>query len=54
MIRLTAHAKVNFYLEITGHRSDGYHTLSTVFQTISLGGCNCTFKPAPTVVANVL
>jgi len=37
MIRATAHAKVNFFLEITGKRPDGYHTLSTVFQTISLG-----------------
>jgi 4-diphosphocytidyl-2-C-methyl-D-erythritol kinase len=37
MIRVTAHAKINFFLEITGKRPDGYHTLSTVFQTISLG-----------------
>src|SRR5438105_2301438 len=37
MIRLTAYAKVNLFLEITGRRPDGYHTLSTVFQTISLG-----------------
>jgi 4-diphosphocytidyl-2-C-methyl-D-erythritol kinase len=37
MIRVTAPAKINFFLEITGKRPDGYHLLSTVFQTISLG-----------------
>jgi 4-diphosphocytidyl-2-C-methyl-D-erythritol kinase len=45
MIRITAHAKVNFFLEITGKRPDGYHTLSTVFQTVSLGDV-LTFSPA--------
>ncbi|HUP59680.1 MAG TPA: 4-(cytidine 5'-diphospho)-2-C-methyl-D-erythritol kinase [Thermoanaerobaculia bacterium] len=34
MIR--AHAKINWSLRITGKRSDGYHDLETVFQTISL------------------
>src|SRR5579863_8210648 len=37
MMRVTAPAKINLFLEITGKRPDGYHTLSTVFQTISLG-----------------
>ena len=37
MIRLSAWAKINWFLEITGRRPDGYHTLSTIFQTISLG-----------------
>lgn len=45
MIRLTAHAKVNLFLEITGRRPDGYHTLSTAFQTISLGD-ELVFAPA--------
>ena len=45
MIRLTAYAKVNLFLEITGRRADGYHTLSTVFQTISLGD-ELSFAPA--------
>ncbi len=45
MIRVTAHAKINFFLEITGKRPDGYHTLSTVFQTISLGD-ELTFSAA--------
>ena len=44
MIRVTAHAKINLFLEITGKRPDGYHTLSTVFQTISLGD-QLTFAP---------
>ncbi|AHY46068.1 ispE: 4-(cytidine 5'-diphospho)-2-C-methyl-D-erythritol kinase [Rubrobacter radiotolerans] len=35
-IRLRAHAKVNYSLEVTGVRDDGYHTLRTVFQSISL------------------
>ena len=29
-------AKVNLFLHITGQRSDGYHTLQTVFQLIDL------------------
>jgi 4-diphosphocytidyl-2-C-methyl-D-erythritol kinase len=45
MIRVTAHAKINLFLEITGKRPDGYHTLSTVFQTISLGD-ELTVAPA--------
>src|SRR5436190_8446884 len=36
MIRLPAPAKINLFLEITGKRADGYHTLETVFQTVSL------------------
>ena len=35
-MRVRANAKVNLFLEITGRRPDGYHTLSTLFQTISL------------------
>jgi 4-diphosphocytidyl-2-C-methyl-D-erythritol kinase len=45
MIRLTACAKVNLFLEITGKRPDGYHTLSTLFQTISLAD-ELTLSPA--------
>jgi 4-diphosphocytidyl-2-C-methyl-D-erythritol kinase len=45
MIRITAPAKINFFLEITGKRPDGYHTLSIVFQTISLGD-ELTIDPA--------
>lgn len=51
MIRLTAHAKINWYLEITGKRPDGYHTLETVFQTIALGD-ELTFEPSDTIVVS--
>lgn len=35
-LTLSAPAKINFSLDITGRRADGYHTLRSVFQTISL------------------
>ncbi len=34
MAELRSFAKLNLGLEITGRRSDGYHTLDTLFQTI--------------------
>lgn len=34
-MRIRAYAKVNLFLEITGKQPNGYHTLSTLFQTIS-------------------
>ncbi len=36
MIRLRSFAKINLGLEVTGRRSDGYHTLRTIYQTIDL------------------
>lgn len=33
---LTAPAKINLYLGVTGKRSDGYHEIETVFERISL------------------
>jgi 4-diphosphocytidyl-2-C-methyl-D-erythritol kinase len=33
---LSANAKINLHLEITGRRSDGYHTVDTVMQEISI------------------
>lgn len=33
---VTADAKLNLYLDITGRRSDGYHLLETVMQSVSL------------------
>jgi 4-diphosphocytidyl-2-C-methyl-D-erythritol kinase len=36
MLILSAPAKINTYLHITGQRNDGYHLLDTVFQLISL------------------
>ena len=41
-------AKVNLFLHITGRRSDGYHTLQTLFQLIDL--CDeLTLTPAATL-----
>ena len=31
-----AYAKINLTLDITGRREDGFHTLDTVMQTVSL------------------
>jgi 4-diphosphocytidyl-2-C-methyl-D-erythritol kinase len=36
MLTLSAPAKLNLYLHITGKRADGYHLLDTVFQLIDL------------------
>ena len=33
---LQAHAKINLFLDITGRREDGYHTITGVMQAISL------------------
>ncbi|MCH7619568.1 MAG: 4-(cytidine 5'-diphospho)-2-C-methyl-D-erythritol kinase, partial [Candidatus Marinimicrobia bacterium] len=33
---LKAYAKINVGLRITGQREDGYHTLKTLFQTVSM------------------
>ena len=35
-ITLNAPAKINWFLEIEGKRPDGYHEISTVFQTLEL------------------
>ena len=35
-LTLPSFAKVNLYLRVLGRRDDGYHELSTVFQTVSL------------------
>ena len=34
--RVKAFAKLNLTLEVLGRRSDGYHNLRSIFQTISL------------------
>jgi 4-diphosphocytidyl-2-C-methyl-D-erythritol kinase len=36
MMRVTAYAKINWTLRVTGKRPDGYHDIETLFQTISL------------------
>ena len=35
-MKRNAYAKINTYLHITGRRPDGYHTLDTVMQSVSL------------------
>ncbi|MEI7905148.1 MAG: 4-(cytidine 5'-diphospho)-2-C-methyl-D-erythritol kinase [Candidatus Firestonebacteria bacterium] len=35
-ITLRSPAKINLFLKITGKRPDGYHNISTIFQTVSL------------------
>lgn len=37
MLQLFSPAKINLFLRIVSKRPDGYHNLSSVFQTISLG-----------------
>lgn len=36
-LRLPSPAKINLFLHITGRRTDGYHTLQTVFQLLEFG-----------------
>ncbi len=35
-LTLSAPAKINLFLDITGRRSDGYHTISGIMQSVSL------------------
>ena len=35
-MKVRAYAKINWTLRVTGRRSDGFHDLETIFQTISL------------------
>ncbi len=35
-ITMNAHAKINLFLDITGRREDGYHTITGVMQSVSL------------------
>ena len=36
-LRLSAPAKLNLFLHITGQRADGYHELQTIFQLLDIG-----------------
>ena len=35
-VKVMAPAKINLMLDVTGKRADGYHTLTTIMQTVSL------------------
>lgn len=45
MLTIQANAKINLYLEITGTLENGYHALSMIMQSISLGD-TLTLEPA--------
>jgi 4-diphosphocytidyl-2-C-methyl-D-erythritol kinase len=48
MPALKAHAKINWFLRVTGRRADGYHDIDTLFQRITL--CDeLNFKDAPSI-----
>ncbi|WP_068468175.1 4-(cytidine 5'-diphospho)-2-C-methyl-D-erythritol kinase [Candidatus Protochlamydia phocaeensis] len=44
MLQLFSPAKINLFLRIVGKRPDGYHELSSLFQTIDLGD-HLTYEP---------
>jgi len=44
-LTLEAYAKINLTLEVLAKRPDGYHEISTIFQTISLAD-TLTFEPS--------
>jgi 4-diphosphocytidyl-2-C-methyl-D-erythritol kinase len=46
-VTLRAPAKINLFLEIMGRRADGYHTLDTVFQEISLADTLTAVRDIP-------
>jgi len=45
VLRLKAYAKLNLVLEVLGRRSDGYHDISSIMQTISMHDV-VTLEPA--------
>jgi 4-diphosphocytidyl-2-C-methyl-D-erythritol kinase len=45
-LRAPSFAKVNWRLKVEGRRADGYHQLTTVFQTITLSDA-ISFRPTP-------
>jgi len=65
MMRLFSPAKINLFLRIVSKRLDGYHNLSSVFQTITLGDTltialhdrdelTCTDPCLPTDASNLI
>ena len=35
-MKVKAYAKINLTLDVTGRRPDGYHTLDTIMQSVSV------------------
>jgi 4-diphosphocytidyl-2-C-methyl-D-erythritol kinase len=65
MLTLFSPAKINLFLRIVGRRTDGYHDLASLFQTISLGDTlhfalaakdqlTCTDPSIPTDASNLI
>ena len=52
MLQIKAHAKINWALNIVGRRSDGYHLLDMVMQTIGLHD-DIAFEDAPEITLSV-
>ncbi len=52
MLQFKAHAKINWALNITGRRADGYHLLDMVMQTIDLHD-DMTFEDAQEITLSV-
>ena len=48
MVKAAAYAKVNLALEVLGRRADGYHSVTTVLQTVDLAD-QLSFEPASEV-----
>ena len=46
VLRYRSYAKLNLFLEVVSRRSDGYHELETVFQTVGLYD-ELSFEPEP-------
>ena len=46
-----AYAKINWTLDVVGKRSDGYHELKSVMQTIALGDTLCFTPDSPGTIA---
>lgn len=48
-VNIRTGCKINLYLQVTGRRSDGYHTLSTLFLPVSglFDTITCDFDSAP-------
>jgi 4-diphosphocytidyl-2-C-methyl-D-erythritol kinase len=51
-LTLKAHAKINLHLQVGPRRADGYHTIDTLFQEISLHD-TLTFAPADSISLRV-
>ncbi len=47
-LRISSFAKINLALSVLGRRTDGYHDIQTVFQTVDLGD-DIEFRSSPQI-----